>query len=310
MSDFPHVGAALRRDEMDTPPESRRKAAPTPSSASQRFVWHGLAMQLPAEWELLQYSRNPEQGRCAFADRSSFRFELSWRRVAGPPDFERMWSDYAAKLRADGEQPGKRLSLDSWQGLHTTRSTRWCCFMEGQGFLVELVFLWPKNRDRAQEHDLLSSFHMAAPGEWCAFGMTWSVPADAALTTCRILPAHATVAFKVHADDSQFTFSRQGMVSSWLKEPMESLLKRRVGGRAKDVATSLRAEAGHDVTTLTLSERTTWRPWRIRHIQSSAWVCPRDGRYYQLTQSAPNRGATSCITLPSRHRCCPEFSCP
>ena len=50
----------------------------------ETWVWRHLEVRVPADWELLQFSKTPAEGRCAFADRHGFRLELSWRTVAGP----------------------------------------------------------------------------------------------------------------------------------------------------------------------------------------------------------------------------------
>ena len=96
-------------------------------------------------------ARNPQAGRCAFADRYQFRLELSWKVVPGAPDFNRMMSDYAAKLIEEGEEKPEPVDGGPWKGLcvhaQGQLSTRFGRFFPGESCLVELVFPWPEERD-------------------------------------------------------------------------------------------------------------------------------------------------------------------
>ena len=94
---------------------------------------------------MLYFSKNPEQGRCGFADRYRYRFEFNWRRVPGPPDFERMMSDYDAKLKVDGEMSGiHRTRSGNWKGvegkLRDVLNSRFGRYFEKEKCLVEIVF--------------------------------------------------------------------------------------------------------------------------------------------------------------------------
>jgi len=68
----------------------------------EKWIWRNITLTVPTDWEMLQFSRSAETGRCAFAGRYQFRLGLDWRVVPGPPDFGRMTSDYRARLREKG----------------------------------------------------------------------------------------------------------------------------------------------------------------------------------------------------------------
>ena len=87
-----------------------------PGNLNQTCVWRGVRLELPEDWEMLQFSSNPKQGRCAFADRYQYRLEFSWRTVSGPPDFERMLSDYRAKLKDEGMEGVAEARHGAWSG--------------------------------------------------------------------------------------------------------------------------------------------------------------------------------------------------
>ena len=82
------------------------------------WVWRYFRLELPDDWEMLQFSRNPHAGRCAFADRYQFRLEISWQALSGPPNMDRLVSDYLSKLKLDGTMPDAvRLDRPPWVGL-------------------------------------------------------------------------------------------------------------------------------------------------------------------------------------------------
>ncbi len=80
------------------------------------WVWRQIGVELPAEWECLQFARDPEAGRCAFADRHRYRFELNWRKSPGEPDFGRMMKDYEGSLAKEWEGI-RKAKCRGWPGL-------------------------------------------------------------------------------------------------------------------------------------------------------------------------------------------------
>ena len=134
----------------------------------QSWVWRQLHVEVPEEWELLQFSRNPQTGRCAFADRYQFRFEVSWREVPGAPDFQRLLSDYRSRLEEDGLSAVRPLQGGVWQGvagvLPDGRTTcRYGAYLAPVQCLVEAVFLWPKARHEPLETAVLASLRRLVP---------------------------------------------------------------------------------------------------------------------------------------------------
>jgi len=84
----------------------------------QLWIWQGLSLEHPVEWEMLQYSTRAAAGRCALADRHAYRLEVNWRRLPGAPDFEQMLAGYRRDL--GGRAPAadiRRLDIGHWRGL-------------------------------------------------------------------------------------------------------------------------------------------------------------------------------------------------
>jgi hypothetical protein len=254
------------------------------------WIWRGFGVRVPEAWEMLQYSFKPETGRCVFADRERFRFEMSWRRVPGAPDFERVISDYLAKLKDQGMEKGRRIESAGLQGIEGVINgaliTRYGTFASAASAFVELVFPWPGARDEELEHQVLESFEELVPDtsgmqRWRAFGLDVRVPAALALESCRVDPALVQWRFADARARRSLQVARRGMVAQWLHEPVRDWLDGQVKlhGRAP-VRRWQSREHGHDV--MHIEGRTVPRGWGRRSfpLRAAAWRCPEDGRLY------------------------------
>ncbi len=274
------------------------------------WIWRHLGIRLPGDWEMLQYSLKMESGRCAFADRYGFRFEMTWRRVDGPPDFDRMLSDYQAKLTEDGMENGHRITNAGIDGLKGTMNgdtiTRFGRYAAGESCLVELVFPWPDGRDKELEREVLESFQEVpayADGcrRWRAFGMDAKVPARLTLEGCRAEPALTEWSFVDKHHRTVLRCARRGMVKEWMNESVHSWLEREVRPDARPPAHWRHEQrGGHAVDRV--EGRALPQGWlrRKRHLQSEAWICQGDGRLYSWI-------AENAADMPSEPlRCCGE----
>lgn len=288
-----------------------------PALPWESIIWNGIALSIPSNWEMLQFSRNPEQGRCAFADRYQFRLELNWRQVDGPPDFDRMLSDYSAQLEKDGMPAGQKLQHGEWQGLEGSSITRWGRYMEEGGMLIELVFPWPEAREIDGEAAVLDSLSLLHAGEptrqrWRAFGMDLSLSDQLELAHCDVRPAHAEWVFHDRKARTIEHFTRRGMVSEWLEEPVTDWLKSVVGSGQRAVeyeqSAATIAVGRHTIATLSGTQRLSVVPPRKTHITASAWICPNDGRLYSVIAKRSSTRSNGAAEHSSQLSCCPEFS--
>jgi len=259
---------------------------------------------------MLQYSLKMESGRCAFADRYGFRCEMTWRHVDGPPDFDRMLSDYKAKLTEDGMENGHRIENAGIPGLkgkiNGTTITRFGRYAAGESCLVELVFPWPGKRDKDLEREVLESFQ-ESPADtdgcrrWRAFGMDVKVPQQLTIGSCRVEPALAEWQFVDRRERTALRCSRRGLVEAWMKESAQSWLEREARPDTHPPARWRHERRnGHAVDQVEgrAQPQGWWR--RKRHLEAEAWICHRDGRLYSwIAEDAPN--------LPAEPlRCCGE----
>jgi len=267
---------------------------------------------------MLSFSRDLEAGRCAFADRHDFRFELNWRRVDGPPDFDRMLSDYAARLAGEGDGQPRRCDKGAWKGLSAdvggVRTTRFGRYFGDQGCLVELVFLWPAQHDCNLEDDCLSGFTTALhdgnrPQRWRAFGMDLLASRGLALSEVTVQPAHARLVFGRPTRGRCEIFERRGLVQEWLDMPLGEWLRRTAPPGMRVEGERRLERRGHEIHEVRCTRRLA--PVRralglSRHFEAAAWICPRDSRLYSTSVSYVGKTAIGAGPFAGRILGCCE----
>ncbi len=282
----------------------------------QTHVWRNLHIELPDDWEMLQFSRQAAAGRCGFADRHQFRLELVWRAVEGPPDLDRMMSDYQAKLQSDAEGAQvQRIAARSWPGITArmgdTATSRFGGYLPAEGCVVEIVFLRPGSRDAALEAGVLDSVR-AEPARadgsrrWRACGMDLLASKGLPLAACRAEPARVTMLFAEDGGVRQERFQRLGFVSEWLEGTVGDWLAAQVPKRGRIRSQSSVHVHGHKVALLAGTrpiQRLGGLITRPAPLEAAAWLCPQDGRLYCV--SITGRGSHEGERLPAgRLSCC------
>ena len=252
------------------------------------WIWRQIGAALPPDWECLQFSRDPEAGRCAFADRYRYRFELNWRRSKGEPDFDRMMKDYEGSLAAEW-QGIRRIKCRGWPGLTgrrgdevVSRFGRWQPEIE---LLVEIVFIHPERRDEGLEARILGTVRAVPPEadgfqRWRAFGMDLRVPQDFTLGEAVVEPARVGLRFDGRKKPDRWIFRRYGMVDSWLKTSVRDWLESQTGEPVRHV----RCQSGKGGTGNADRLEGQWRPRGLLlprgAYAAAAWLDRRDGRLY------------------------------
>lgn len=282
------------------------------------WVWRQTGVELPAEWECLQFARDPEAGRCAFADRHRYRFELNWRKSPGEPDFGRMMKDYEGSLAKEWEGI-RKVKCRGWPGLTGKRGgevvSRFGKYLEEIGVLVEAVFIDAGERDDRLEAKILASVRAVPPEAngmqlWRAFGMEMRVPRTFELGECVVEPARVGMRFDGPRSPDRWIFRRYGMVKTWLKTPVREWLVSQAGELARNVKVK---PGGGGAAQLERIEG-EWRPkgllLRRGAYAAAAWKSPEDGRLYHaicITGRKSSRfhpaAADAVMTA------CPEFLC-
>lgn len=271
------------------------------------WIWQHFSIDVPTDWEMLQFSRNPSVGRCAFADRYQFRLEFNWKIIPGEPDFKRMIGDYRERLEesldvvsTEEKKHGQWWGIDSIgdEVLHS----RFGRFFEEKSCLIEIVFLWTEGKDRSLTKKVLDSVQ-AQPvvndqySHWKAFGMDVLASKDLEMAQCQVETALAKILFSDKRKERIEIFQRLGMVPEWLNVPTEQWLARQMDDLT-EVRTSFDSVNGHDIVTkIGKIKKKRWPMPGSKMIEqvSSAWVCPHDGRLLcatVLSAKEPNLAGT------------------
>lgn len=283
------------------------------------WVWQQIGVELPTEWECLQFARDPEAGRCAFADRHRYRFELNWRKSPGEPDFERMMKDYEGSL-AKGWEGVRRVKCRGFPGLTGKRGdevvSRFGAYFPEIELLVEVVFIHVEERDAQLERKVLATLRAVPPEAtgmqlWRAFGMEIRVPRTFTLEECVVEPARVGMRFDGPRAPDRWIFRRYGMVGVWLKGSIRDWLAAQMGDLVRDV----RFKPGGGGASGMERLEGQWRPkgllLRKGAYAAAAWKDPTDGRLYHaicITGKKSGRFHPSAGT-DGVLKSCPEFLC-
>lgn len=283
-------------------------------NATETWIWRHFRLELPADWEMLQFSRNPEKGRCAFADRYRFRLEFSWHRVPGAPDFARMMSDYRTRLGSSGDDVTvEARPYGVWQGLQVVQpgfsSTRFSRYFPESGCLVEMVFLWPDAPANELEHLVLDSL-VAEPEDrdgrrrWRAFGLDARVPASFVLQDCQVQPARALFDFIGPRKPARWIFRRFGLVPLWLHVSVKEWLQSQIPDRIRHGRTSSQDVSGHRLELVEGDFIPRGLLLARGPYDAAAWICPRDGRLYHLERYHHRKAEPAAAPPPNVLACC------
>ncbi len=283
------------------------------------WIWRQLAITLPADWECLQFARDPAVGRCAFADRHRYRLEFNWRSFKAEPDFDRMMKDYANSLESEWAdiKPIRCRGLPGLVGHRRGEAvSRYGAYFDELKVLVELVFIHPEKRDDALEARILPTLRAVLPDadgyqQWRAFGMDLRVPENFNLQECVIEPGRVGLRFDGPKPPDRWIFRRYGFTDQWMNMPLRDWLAAQT---EEDFVREPRNETftrGNEHIER-ISGR--WQPKGLLlkrgQFSSAAWRNETDRRLYQAicisgkrsSKQHPARGADEML------KACPEFT--
>lgn len=287
------------------------------------WVWRNFGIEVPEDWEMLQYSKKADAGNVAFADRYRFRLEFNWRALRAAPDEERMITDCRSKLVVEDPEGGaSRIAVAGWPGLLSghggpNRKSRFIRYFRSESCVTELVFTWPEGREKKLERTVLE--HVRVVGErphglrrWRAFGMDILASKGMHLKDVNVAPALAVMTFSGDKGGArEERFERRGMTSEWLRGPVGDWLASRSPEEFVVESRETRDVPGHTVETVRgdMHVKGLGRLiGRRRRREAAAWVCPADGRLYYVHAEAPEArdGDAEGSPVAGRLSCCPD----
>lgn len=283
------------------------------------WIWRNFRMELPAEWELIQFSKNAGRGRCEFADRYAIRMEFSWRAAESEPDMNRLVNDWNHRLHHEKDIKDVRsLKPGRWHGFHGTFETHQAAYyfryFAEESCIVQVVFVWPDQREEKKEVEIIKTVKPEATRSgnrcrWKAFGMDIAVPASLHFIQCKVKTAYARFQFAVPGTDNrEMIFFRRGMVREWLKKPVRTWLKANMPRKFKETSRVSREIQGHTVE-LIEGRRTAPGMGRLLgkkdYFYAASWICPEDNRLYYCQSISDRPGpANGQGRIPEDLSCC------
>lgn len=257
----------------------------------RKWTWRNIEFALPQDWEMLEFSRNPEQGKCLFADRNQYRFKLTWRKTPSCPNFEKAFADHLKNLQERGIEAGKLISSGEWYGLYGEmngkRFSQFGRYVYDESCALDTTFLWHGDRDKKLESAILAEIKESCQDQegrlpWRAFGMTIRVPRRWKLEKCTVDPGLTAMTFcGEKGSGGEVRFERRGVLKHWLKEPVESWFKRYAQKELGTVEESKTVEnSGHQKTTIKGKAKGFLSRKKAAH--GEAWICPEDEHLYSI----------------------------
>lgn len=288
----------------------------------EQSVWRGLAVSHPADWEVAYAAGADERPRIAFADRRYRRLDLFYQFVDYKPNLELMLDRYRRGEDPDVETKPLADAPAPWCGLlrlepegtvvHAGR------FFEDEGCFVEAAVVWPLERDKALELEILehiAPYNDAGPGRlWQAMGM--SVRIDERYDLHRHSARVGRIIWDFAADAKRgpfLTVRRLAMPEHWLKVSLGDWLPGQVPGAYREIERSPRTVNRHRAAEVVSFERggPLTRLRRQRRLRMDlAWLCDVEDRVYHLTYTEQSREDRPVLPDEFEVRCCKRVHVP
>ena len=265
----------------------------------QHVEWHGLALRVPSDWEIVRHGLSLAVGTLRFVDRRRERLSLSWAAVRSSPDLGRLLEESTAG-GPDSEAP-RAFELDSWRGIvRETRSgieTRAVAHHAPTSRLLELVVSSPPD-ELSLVGEILGSLRArdtSAEGwRYRAFGLDVLTPGDFVLTSAPVAPCDVTFCFERPAKGRKrpllrFSARRLGMAAAWFRGDFAQLLAAKVEGveHGPLEAVSLNGREAHASRGRCIEKRWVRLFGRGREERALLWSAPDENAIYLLRSEGP-----------------------
>lgn len=268
--------------------------------AQRQYVeWHGLALRVPGDWEIVRHGLSPAVGTLRFVDRRRERLALSWVAVRNPPDLSRLLEESSAGS-PELEAP-RAFELDAWRGIvQQTRSgteTRAVAHHAPTARLLELV-VSSRMDEGALAGEILESLRARdssdAGWRYRAFGLDVLTPGDFVLTSAPVAPCDVSFCFERPAKGRgrpllRFSARRLGMAAAWFRGDFAQLLAAKVEGveHGPLEAVSLNGREAYVSRGRCTEKRWVRLLGRGREQRALLWSAPEENAVYLLRSEGP-----------------------
>ena len=287
------------------------------------WIWNDIHLQLPDDWEMLLFSKNPASGKCTFADRYQYRLQVCWQELENEPEIDKMVTEYRLTLKEDQSiRSVTRKRLGDWLGLTYKQSgkptARYAYYFQATKKLIEVIMPPADEADAFDHAEVLHSIAIKPPEgkeprDWCAFGLNAKTPANLLLQQCEVLPARVRMTWasgQKKQKDLEIVIQRLGMVHRWLKGEISDWLKIQLPTEAKILDSGQIHMDRHTVERMS-GKLATKGMKRLRSksriFEANAWLCPEDNRLYSIATYGDEQQFKETPASSRQLSCCPAM---
>jgi hypothetical protein len=282
-----------------------RSGAVAPASAAalgggEQVEWHGLALSVPRDWEIVRHGLSPALGSLCFVDRRRERLTLSWAAVKSVPDLGRIVHEWAG-LACERGAP-RPFDVGSWTGLMLQTAagveTRVVSYDASTMRLLELRILARAGEERLAR-ELIGGIRVRAEAEpvrrFRAFGIDVVVPRDFALRSAAVAPCDVSFRFERAAGGREtpllrFSAQRLGMAGTWFDGDFAGLLAAKAPGVDHGPLQAVRVDGreAHACRGRCLEQRWVRLLGRAREERALLWSAPEQNAIQLLRSEGPS----------------------
>ncbi len=279
-------------------------------------------MNHPADWEVAYAAGTSERPRITFSDRRYRRLDVFYEFIDFKPNIELMLDRYRREADPGVELKPLTDATGEWRGLirHEPDGTVVHAgkFFEQAGCFVEAAVVWPDQRDKRLERDLLKGIHPCESDEprrlWQAMGL--SVAMDREYDLQKHSSRVGRIIWEFAPDPRRgpfLTVRRLAMPQHWLKVPLVDWLPSQIPGEYTEDDRRERAFNNHAGAEVVSSHRggPATRLRRRRRLRLDvAWLCETEDRVYHISYAEESRNRSPELPDVFEIRCCREVHVP
>jgi hypothetical protein len=276
------------------------------------FGWHGIGIEIPAEWNPGKIGGDAKSGSVRLDDATAIRMELEWREARGDDRVGLIVDRYVEGLAKNAQKEGRKLSVErgaecpglSLPHMRALEYFEWesesqvqtlACYSEASDRLLFLRIMGaPDESLEGLAPRILNSLTDTAPDQpraWSLFDLAVTSPADYALESYELKSGHIQLSFEKGASSLRFDrLSLAGMLlrdrslDDWYRDFFRKDIKH------VDLETQEADISGHPGLVLSGFPKGRWRAllmplpfWRVRprrRLEGRAWACAEANKIY------------------------------
>ncbi len=275
-------------------------------------AWAGMRFEVPDDWDIARHAVTVDTGTLAFVDRRHQRLTLSWVPCRAAPDVGRMLAD----CRTRDEQ---QKSAHAFAGLAPCPPWRGYRWREGDralsragrhdsvfGRWIEVVFVWPGERDDGLERRILERFSVVEDADELsrvrAFGMDVGAPPGWRLERALVHSGETVLRYRAGRRE-EAEVRKVKAVDAWFDGDLGGYARRLHGGaRVSAAHTRVNGHAAAGVSGPEPRFNIRWLVGGRRVRQDLVWLCPAQNALHGVSVLRARKG--QCVPDSFEVVCC------